>query len=123
MLAGLAMGCQPSEANAVKQGMIKVAIMYPNETEAGFDMDYYKTSHMPMLAELFGETLVSYEIDSGLSGRTADEQAMYVAIGYLYFNQLSDYQNGFQEYGEQILSDIPNYTTIRPIVQISKVVK
>jgi hypothetical protein len=33
--------------------MIKVSIMYPNGPETTFD-DYYKNSHLPMIAESLG---------------------------------------------------------------------
>ena len=35
---------------------------------------------------------------------------------------ISDYENVFGQHREKILGDIPNYTNIRPIVQISEVV-
>jgi hypothetical protein len=34
--------------------MIKVSIMYPNGPETTFDVDYYKKSHPPMIAESLG---------------------------------------------------------------------
>ena len=107
----------------ITSGMVKISIMYPNEAGKTFNMNYYKENHMPMLAELFGKTLKYYHIDEGISGRTPDEPAAYLAIGHLYFNALSDYQDGFKIHGKTILGDIPNYTNIKPAVQISKVIK
>ena len=48
-----------------------------------------------MLADLFGQSLKIYEMDKEISGRTPDEPIPYLAIGYLYFDELSDYQNAF----------------------------
>ncbi|MEM9919065.1 MAG: EthD family reductase [Bacteroidota bacterium] len=110
-----------SNAPQRKKGMIKVAIMYPNAEGKTFDMDYYANKHMPMVADLFGEPLKALEIDQGLSGRTPDDPLTYLAIGYFYFEKLSDYQEAFKANAEKILSDIPNYTNIQPVVQISKV--
>lgn len=106
-----------------ESGLIKVTIMYPNEENGTFDMDYYKNSHMPMLAELFGDAMIQYKIDNGLAARDPEEPVPFLAIGYLYFEKLRDYQNAFGPNAEQILGDIPNYTNIRPIVQISEVIK
>ncbi len=121
---GLLYSCQPttSEDNKIKKGMIKVAILYPYEDGKKFDMDYYAEKHMPMVAELFGDSLRHYIIDKGVSGRTPNDPIPYVAIGCFYFDKLSAYQNSFGPNAEQILSDIPNYTDIQPVVQISEVV-
>ncbi len=101
--------------------MIKVTILYPNGEGEKFNMDYYSQKHMPMLASLFGDSLKLIEIDKGISGRTSDEPIPYLAIGYLYFDTLKDYQDSFGPHAEKIISDIPNYTNIQPIVQISEV--
>lgn len=110
------------DQNSTKN-MIKVCIMYPYEEGKFFDMDYYKNNHMPMLAELFGDAMLHYEIDNGVSGRTPDEPIPFLAIGYLYFQTISDYDRAFGPNAEQIIGDIPNYTNIQPLVQISEVIK
>ncbi len=109
--------------SAIKKGMIKVTILYPNSEGKTFDMDYYSEKHMPMVAELLGDSLKLLAIDKGLSGRSPDEPIPYLAIGYLYFDQLSAYQNSFGPNAEKIVGDIPNYTNIQPVVQISQVVE
>lgn len=106
-----------------KKGLVKVAILYPNEEGKTFDMDYYSQKHMPMVAGLFGDALKLLEIDKGISGRTPEEPMPYVAVGYFYFDQLSDYENAFGPNAEKILGDIPNYTNIQPVVQISEVIQ
>lgn len=115
--------CQNETKSDMSSGMIKVSIMYPNSEDGTFNMNYYKENHMPMLAELFGESLKQYSIDKGISGRLPNEPASYIAIGHLYFDTLSEYQEGFKKHGKIILDDIPNYTNIKPTVQISKVIK
>ncbi|MGB5821137.1 MAG: EthD family reductase [Saonia sp.] len=104
-----------------KKGMIKVTILYPNGDGKTFDMDYYSNKHMPMVASLLGDSLKLLAIDRGITGRTPDEPIPYLAIGYLYFDKLSAYQNSFGPNAEKIVSDIPNYTNIQPVVQISEV--
>lgn len=123
---GLLTSCQQTASEAtspVKTGMIKVAIMYPSGEGHTFDMDYYSNKHMPMVADLFGEPLKGLEIEEGISGRTPNDPIPYLAIGYFFFDKLEDYNNAFGPNAEKILGDIPNYTNIQPIVQISKVVQ
>jgi len=111
------------EISDIKSGMIKVTILYPNSEGKTFDMDYYTNKHMPMVASLLGDSLKVFKIDKGLAGRTQEEPVPYLAIGYLYFDQLSAYQNSFGPNAKKIVGDIPNYTNIQPVLQISEVIK
>lgn len=126
VLIGLLFGFQQkttTENTPVKKGMIKVTILYQNGEGKKFDMDYYANKHMPLVASLLGDSLKSFEIDKGLGGRTTADPIPYLAIGYLYFDRLSAYQNSFRPHAEKIVADIPNYTNIQPVVQISEVIR
>lgn len=106
----------------IKKGMIKVTILYPNGEGKKFDMDYYSTKHMPMIKVLLGDSLKLYQIDKGLAGRNANDAIPYLAIGYLYFDKLSAYQNSFRPHAEKIRGDVANYTNIQPVIQVSEVI-
>jgi len=101
--AALIASCQMTSGPAVESGMVKVTIMYPNGDGKTFDMDYYEKSHMPMLAELFGDAMKQYTIDKGIAGRTPEEPIPYLAIGYMYFNSLPEYVEAFGPNAEKIL--------------------
>ena len=111
----------PTNTPKIRKGIIKVTILYPNGDGKTFDMDYYSNKHMPMVANLLGDSLKLLAIDKGIAGRTPDEPIPFLAIGYLYFDKLSAYQNSFGPNAEKIINDIPNYTNIQPVVQISEV--
>ena len=126
VFVGLLFGFQQkthTENTQIKKGMIKVTILYPNGDGKKFDMDYYSNKHMPMVASLLGDSLKLFEIDKGIAGRSPDEPIPYLAIGYLYFDKLSAYRNSFGPNAEKIRKDIPNYTNIQPVVQISEVLR
>lgn len=128
-IIGLLTSCQQPRSTAsadapqIKKGMVKVTILYPNGDGKTFDMDYYSNKHMPMIDSLLGDSLKMFKIDEGLAGRTPDESAPFLAIGYLYFDNLSAFQNSFGPHAEKIRSDVPNYTNIQPIVQVSEVLQ
>jgi len=115
--------CKTSEVSNIKKGMIKVTILYPSGEGKTFDMDYYSNKHMPMLSDLFGDSLKKIEIDKGVSGRTPDEPIPYLAIGYLYFDDLAAYRDSFGPHAATIRGDIPNYTNTLPTIQISEVIQ
>ena len=112
-----------SDTSTSEKGMVKVTLLYSNSEGSTFDMDYYANKHMPMVARLLGDAMKGFKIDKGIAGRTPDEIAPYHAIGYLYFDKLSDYESSFGPNAQQIIGDIPNYTNIQPILQVSEVVK
>jgi uncharacterized protein (TIGR02118 family) len=81
-------------------------------------MNYYSNKHMPMVAGLLGDSLKLLAIDRGIAGRTPEEPIPYLAIGYLYFDKLSAYQNSFGPIAEKIISDIPNYTNVQQLFKL-----
>jgi len=101
--------------------MIKVAIFYPNGEGKTFDMDYYSNKHMPMAASLFGDSLKAMSIDKGLANGAPDMPVQYLAIGYFYFDTMSTFQNSMGPNSEKLKADVPNYTNIQPVIQISEV--
>lgn len=110
-----------TEDSKIKEGMIKVAIFYPNGEGKTFDMEYYSTKHMPMAAGLFGDALKAMSIDKGIGGMAPDTPAKYAAIGYFYFESMSDMQSSMGTHSEQLRADVSNYTNISPELQISEV--
>jgi len=106
----------------MKPGMIKVSVLYPKQKGKTFDMDYYCNKHIPMVAELLGNAVKGASVEEGLGGGAPGDPATYIAMGNLYFDSMDSFQNSFGPNAAQIMGDLPNYTNIEPIIQISKVV-
>jgi uncharacterized protein (TIGR02118 family) len=102
--------------------MIKVSVMYPNSSEAKFDIDYYCNTHMPMVAALLGDVLKNTTVDSGLAGGVPGEPAAFIAMGHLTFNSVEAFQVAFAPHADKIFSDIPNFTNTQPQIQLSEIV-
>ncbi|WP_340202538.1 EthD family reductase [Ascidiimonas sp. W6] len=111
----------PSDPTKIKKGMIKVAIFYPNGEGKTFNMDYYANKHMPMAARLFGDALKAMSIDKGLANGKPDRPLPYIAIGYFYFDTMTSFQNAMKLHAAKLREDVPNYTNIQPVVQVSEV--
>lgn len=112
---------QLKNATVPENGLIKVAIFYPNEDGKTFDMGYYQKTHMPMMAGFLGKNLKFYEIDKGISGRTPTDKMPFVAIGYFYCHDLAEYNKAVGQNIDAIRADIKKYTNIQPVIQISEV--
>ncbi|MDH4394774.1 MAG: EthD family reductase [Limnobacter sp.] len=102
--------------------MIKVSVMYPNTPGARFDHHYYANTHMPLVKAKMGHALNSYTVDKGLAGGAPGQPATYVAMCHLFCDSVEKFQAGFGPHAEAIMADIPNYTDISPVLQISEVV-
>jgi uncharacterized protein (TIGR02118 family) len=102
--------------------MIKVSVIYPNSPGVRFDHDYYRDKHLPLIESRMGAGLKYYTIDKGLSGKTPDVPATYVAACHLMCDSVEAYQASFGPHAQEINGDIRNFTGVIPAVQISEVV-
>lgn len=102
--------------------MIKVSVMYPNQPGARFDHAYYKDKHMPLVQARMGAACRFYTVDKGLGGGGPGDPPTYVGMCHIYCDSVEAFQAGFGPHAKEIMGDIPNYTDLQPIVQISEVV-
>lgn len=100
--------------------MIRLAVMYPNLADENFDFTYYQESHIPLVQKTYQPLgLVSVEVDIALelSGKNA---APYLAVAYLTFQNKETLFAAIKHSGHIINADIKQYTSITPLIQISK---
>ena len=102
--------------------MIKVSVMYPNTPGARFNHEYYRNTHMPLVKSRMGANCKYYTVDKGLGGGAPGSAATYVGMCHIYCDSVDAFQAGFGPHAKEIMADIPNYTDVAPIVQISEVV-
>ena len=107
----------------VEKGLIKVSIMYPFAEGKTFDMAYYETKHMPMVAAFLGSNLVKYTIEKGVASGIPNTPLPFMAIGSFYVKDLGDYQAAIGPNRDAIRSDFPNYTNISPVILVSEIVR
>jgi len=99
--------------------MIKVSVMYPNTAGARFDHAYYRDTHMPLVKARMGDHCKSYTVDKGLAGGAPGSAPAYVAMCHIFCDSVDSFQAGFGPHMQEILADIPNYTDLAPVIQIS----
>lgn len=102
--------------------MIKVSVLYPQQPDAQFDHAYYRDQHMPMVKARMGAHCSHYTIDQGLAGGAPGAPPPFVAMCHLYCASVEAFQAGFGPHAQEIMADIPNYTNLSPVLQISEVV-
>jgi uncharacterized protein (TIGR02118 family) len=61
-------------------------------------------------------------VDKGLAGGAPDAPATYVAMCHIFCESVPAFQGAFGPHAQEIMGDIPNYTDLAPVIQISEVV-
>ncbi len=94
--------------------MIRFTVLYPSSEGATFDHDYYRDKHVPLAVKTWG--LEGAEIDKGITGP-------YVAAVHFTFESMEAMGAALGSEGTgAVLADVPNYTNIEPVQQISEIV-
>jgi uncharacterized protein (TIGR02118 family) len=101
--------------------MVKVSILYPRKDGATFNMNYYLDSHMPMARQKLGAACKGVAVEQGLAGGAPGAPPTYAAMGHLLFDSVESFQVAFGPHAATIMADIPNFSTIEPVIQISEV--
>ena len=107
----------------MEKGLIKVSIMYPYTEGKTFNMEYYETKHMPMVAKFLGSNLVKYTIEKGVASGMPNTPLPYMAIGSFYVKDLGAYQADIAPNRDAIRADFVNYTNVAPVILVSEVVR
>lgn len=95
--------------------MIRVSVYYPSTEGATFDHDYYRAKHVPLVQRAWSP--MSTTIERGISGP-------HVAAVHLTFASMEAFNTAMgSPLTGDVMSDVVNYTTIAPVMQISDVVE
>ena len=95
--------------------MITMLIMYPKTDDSTFDMDYYKSTHMPMLAEALGSACQGWGVSTVTSGTWA-------AYGWAMIESQDAFDAAMAAHGAKIMGDIVNYTNVQPTLVMGEAV-
>src|SRR5262245_10649161 len=101
--------------------MINVNVLYPNKDGSKFDMNYYLSTHIPMVKRLMGSALKGCVVEQGLGGAAPGTKADFSVLCHLKFDSVEAFQKAFGPHAAEIGGDIKNYSSEQPIIQLSDV--
>ena len=101
--------------------MITISIMYPKQADGRFDMNYYLERHMPMSIKLLGPSMESIVVGKGISPGDPWPEASYHAITTFTCRSKEEYEQAFLPNMAELQADMPNYTDIPAIIQMSEI--
>jgi len=103
--------------------MTKISVLYPNHKGARFDVRYYLDRHVPRSIELLGNHpgFKGVSVDHGAAGAEPGTDAPYVIMCHFLFDSQEDFLAAFTPHATTLQGDVPNYTDIQPLIQITDV--
>jgi uncharacterized protein (TIGR02118 family) len=101
--------------------VIRVSIFYPNRPGSHFDAGYYINTHVPLAERLLGPALRGISVEIGVGGSAPGEPAPYAALCHFTCESIEAFTSAFLPNAAELESDIPNYTDIEPVIQISEI--
>ena len=102
--------------------MIKMTVFYPYDGSKRFDMGYYVDNHVAMVKEKVGDALLKVTVERGLGGPGPGMPPVYTTMCGLYFDSMEDLQTYCAPHSPSFDADLPNFTDITPVIQISEVI-
>jgi uncharacterized protein (TIGR02118 family) len=103
--------------------MYILTIHYPNADGATFDFDYYRTKHLPEVGKAFGPFGLGHaSVLKGEQGVDGSEPAYFITA-ILSFRQEQGARDAIASEGAKALAaDIPNFTSVTPVMQFNSAV-
>jgi len=101
--------------------MITVNVLYPNKDGTKFDMNYYLTTHIPMIKRVLGSALKGCVVEQGLGGGAPGTKADFSVLCHLRFDSVESFQTAFGPHATEVQNDVSNYSSVLPIIQISDI--
>jgi uncharacterized protein (TIGR02118 family) len=105
----------------IMEGLFKVSVFYPYSPGKRFDLGYYAQHHWPMMLALLGDAVRANGIETGI-GPSANASSPFIVMGHTYFDDRAAFEKAFAPHAGTILSDVPHFTDIEPVMQLSQVV-
>jgi uncharacterized protein (TIGR02118 family) len=111
----------PNSYSDWEEIMVKISVLYPHKDRSAFNMNYYLNNHIPMVRQKLGAACKGMAVEQGLAGGMPGTEPTYAAMGHLLFDSVESFQAAFAPHAATIMADIPNYSAVQPVIQISEV--
>lgn len=101
--------------------MFVIHVLYPNTPGSRFDLDYYKSKHMPLVRRLMdpmGLRALGFYQPVEAMGRPP-----YQVIAELRFDDAKSAQAALGKHGAETQGDIPNFTDVQAAVVMGELVE
>lgn len=102
-----------------RDGDLCLTVMFPNGEAAEFDVDYYVEHHIPLIFELYGDSIRRYEVFQPEPGEDGEEP-QYLAITHIWIADADAFAKASAEHRDEFAPDVPNFTNVTPVAQMQR---
>ncbi|GIW81039.1 MAG: hypothetical protein KatS3mg105_2846 [Gemmatales bacterium] len=103
--------------------MVRLTAIYRKGPSQKFDFNYYVHKHLQLVREKLGAFgLLKIEVAKGLQSLDGTA-APFVCIANCDFLDLKSLLAGLDKHAASLIADVPNYTDIKPEVQINEIIE
>ena len=103
---------------------ITITVLYPNEPSTTFNMDYYLSTHMPLVQRLWkSHGLTNWRITKFNGTADPGVKAPHSVEAKLEVESLEAFQKAGEAEGETVFGDIPNFTNSKLVILVGEVMK
>lgn len=100
--------------------MLCITAVYPNDPGSRFDADYYRVAHTARAEALLSDYgLMAIRTAIGTASLDGSPPTFW-AVSEMHFTSRGDFDAAIAANGDALFADIPNYTNVTPILQISE---
>jgi uncharacterized protein (TIGR02118 family) len=103
-----------AKRSAPKVGDTCLTILYPNSEGVRWDVDYYRTGHMPLIMRLYGEKAIKrFELrkgDQNMAGAKPD----FIGSVNIYIADQAAFDAAGKEHGKTLVEDVPHFSSVMP---------
>jgi uncharacterized protein (TIGR02118 family) len=108
-------GERGAKRSAPKIGDACLTILYPNSDGVKWDVDYYRTHHMPLIMKLYGEKAIKrFELrkgDKNMAGGNPD----YIGTVNIYIADQTAFEEAGKKHGQTLRDDVPHFSSVMPV--------
>ena len=97
-----------------------ITVLYPMKDNEGFDFEFYKRRHVPLIQDILGRSLHRIEVRKGRSSQDGGPPA-YVAVISIWIADWDAYQQAMASRTQELLDEVPLFTKVMPTMQIDEV--
>ena len=97
-----------------------ITVLYPMKDNEGFDFEFYKRRHVPLIQDILGKSLHRIEVRKGQSSQDGGPPT-YVAVISIWIADWPAYERAMASRTQELLDEVPLFTKVMPTMQIDEV--
>ena len=97
-----------------------ITVLYPAKDNEGFDHEFYKKRHAPLIKDILGPALHKIEVRKGV-GTNDGSPPQYIAVISIWIADWDAYEKAMVGRTQELIDEVPLFTKQMPQMQIDEV--